>query len=161
MTAEERIQRLERSVNRLIQEIEQLPAEVLYRPPSPGEWPVMSTLAHLAELLPYWAHEAQEIVSQPGKPFGRTHDDPDRIGAIRQHGNDSLDIAVDRLRLGLEESVRVLRAIPAEAWGSVGQHSARGTMTIEQLVDAFLVDHAEEHAVQIQSSVRALESARS
>jgi len=53
VSAEEHIQRLERSVNQLIQEIERLPADVLYRPPSEGEWPVMSTLAHLAELLPY------------------------------------------------------------------------------------------------------------
>jgi uncharacterized damage-inducible protein DinB len=160
VTAEERIQRLERSVNQLVQEIEQLPAEVLYRPPSPGEWPVMSILAHLAELLPYWAHQAQGIASQPGQPFGRTHDDPERIGAVDQHGHDSLDMAVKRLRAGLEESVRVLRALPAEAWASAGQHPSRGLMTIEQLVDAFLVSHAEEHTVQIQESVKSIAGAR-
>src|SRR5216684_2152068 len=98
VSAEERIQRLERSVNQLILEIERLPADVLYRAPSEGEWPVMSTLAHLAELLPYWAHQAQGIASQPGKPFGRTHDDPDRIGAVDAHGHDSLDVAVNRIR---------------------------------------------------------------
>jgi uncharacterized damage-inducible protein DinB len=160
VTAEEHIQRLERSVNQLIMEIERLPAEVLYRPPSPGEWPVMSTLAHLAELLPYWAHQAQGIASQPGKPFGRTHDDPDRIGAVQAHGHDSLDTAVNRIRAGLEECVSVLRALPAQAWASAGQHPSRGMMTIEQLVDAFLVSHAEEHSVQIQSSVKALAGAR-
>jgi hypothetical protein len=122
VTPEERIQRLERSVNELIGDIERLPAEVLYRAPSPGEWPVMSTLAHLAELLPYWAHQADGIASQPGKPFGRTHDDPDRIGALEQHGHDSLDVAVNRIRASLAECVSVLRALPAEAWTMAGQH---------------------------------------
>ena len=160
MSAEERIQRLERSVNQLISEIERLPADVLYRPPSEGEWPVMSTLAHLAELLPYWAHQAAGIAARPGEPFGRTHDDPDRIGAVQEHGQDSLDTAVNRIRASLEECVSLLRALPAEAWSLSGQHAIRGPMTIEQLVDAFLVNHAEEHAVQVQASVKTLAGAR-
>jgi uncharacterized damage-inducible protein DinB len=156
--AEERIQRLERSVKQLTQQIEGLPAEVLYRAPSQGEWPVMSTLAHLAELLPYWAHQAAAIAAQPGKSFGRTHDDPDRIGAVQQHGHDSLDVAVNRIRAGLQECISVLSALPAEAWASAGQHPTRGRMTIEQLVDAFLVSHAEEHADQTQATLKTLRS---
>ena len=161
MTAEERIQRVERSVNQLLVEIERLPANVLYRPPSEGEWPVMSTLAHLAELLPYWAHQASGIAARPGEPFGRTLDDPDRVGAVSEHGQDSLDTAVGRVRASLEECIRVLRALPAEAWSRSGQHAIRGPMTIEQLVDAFLVNHAEEHAVQIEASVKSLAAAPS
>jgi hypothetical protein len=160
VSAEERIQRLERNVNQLILEIERLPADVLYRAPSEGEWPVMSTLAHLAELMPYWAHQATGIAARPDEPFGRTHDDPDRIGAVRDHGQDSLDTAVGRIRTSLAESVRLLRALPAEAWSSSGLHPTRGPMTIEQLVDAFLVNHAEEHAVQVQASVKSLAGAR-
>jgi hypothetical protein len=34
-------------------------------------------------------------------------------------------------------------------------------MTIEQLVDAFLVNHAEEHAAQIEASVKSLAGTRS
>src|SRR5438045_1985262 len=122
VNAEERIERLERSVKQLMQEIERLPEEVLYRAPARGEWPVMSTLAHLAELLPYWAHQAQAISKQSGKPFGRTHDDSERIGAVEQHGHDSLDEAVTRIRSGLDECVRTLRALPGDAWATAGQH---------------------------------------
>src|SRR5207244_13356675 len=87
VTPKERTQRLEASVQRLLQEIERLPADVLYREPRPGEWPVMSTLAHVSELLPYWAHQAERIARSPGVAFGRTHDDPERVGAIDQHAN--------------------------------------------------------------------------
>ena len=44
----------------------------------------MSTLAHLAELLPYWARQAQLLERAPGTKFGRTHADPDRLSAIER-----------------------------------------------------------------------------
>jgi uncharacterized damage-inducible protein DinB len=160
VTAEERILRIERSVQQLIQEIERLPADVLYRAPGPGEWSVMSTLAHLQEMLPYWAHQAERVVNAPGQPFGRTHDDPQRIGAVEQHGQDSLDAIVPRIRASLAECVQTLRSLPAEGWTLAGQHPSRGTMTVEDFVDAFLVGHAEAHAAQTQATLQALSASR-
>ncbi|HEV7665804.1 MAG TPA: DinB family protein [Chloroflexota bacterium] len=156
MTREERLQQLEQTVQQLIEHIERLPADVLYRQPREGEWAVMSTLAHLAELLPYWAHQADAIVRAPGRPFGRTHEDPDRIAAVERHGHDSLDAIVPRLRASLDECLRTLRALPAEAWQVAGLHATRGSMTVEQVVDAFLCSHAVEHAVQTQATLQAL-----
>src|SRR3979409_2475973 len=114
VTTERRHQRIESSVQQLVSLIEGLPAEVLYREPQPGEWPVMSTLAHLQELLPYWAHQAAGVVNAPDQPFGRTHEDPDRIGAVREHGHDSLDTIVPRIRLSLDECLTILRSLPAD-----------------------------------------------
>ena len=161
VTADERIQRIEQSVQRLIQEIERLPADVLYREPQPGEWPVMSTLAHLQELLPYWAHQAEGVVKSPDQPFGRTHSDPARIGAVEEHGHDSLDAMVKRIRVSLDECLAILRLLPASGWGVVGHSPSRGTMTVEQIVDAFLVRHVEEHAAQTQATLQALQGVRS
>jgi uncharacterized damage-inducible protein DinB len=160
VTAEERIQRIELSVHQLIQEIERLPADVLYREPRPGEWPVMSTLAHLSELLPYWAHQAEAVAGMPGRPFGRTHDDPQRIGAVVEHGHDSLEAIAGRIRAGLRECLATLRALPADAWTKTGQHASRGPMRVEEIVDAFLVSHAEEHAAQVQATLKLLGPAR-
>jgi hypothetical protein len=160
VTPEESIRQLEQSVNRLLEDIQRLPGEVLYRAPEPGEWPVMSTLAHIAELLPYWAHQAESIARDPGKPFGRTHDDPDRIGAVEQHGGDSLDAIVPRIRASLDECVRALRGLPSDAWTAAGLHPSRGSMTVEQLVESFLVKHADEHARQTQRTLQALSAAR-
>jgi uncharacterized damage-inducible protein DinB len=156
VTAEERIQRIETSVQQLISVIEGLPADVLYREPQPGEWPVMSTLAHLQELLPYWAHQALGVVNDPDRPFGRTHSDPVRIGAVEEHGHDSLDAMVSRIRVSLDECLATLRSLPLEGWSCVGHSPSRGTMTVEQIVDAFLVRHVEEHAAQTQSTLSAL-----
>ena len=160
MTAEEYIAQVERTVEQLLIEIEQLPGDVLYREPTPGEWPVMSTLAHLAELLPYWAHEAAELARSPGDPVGRTHDDPRRLGAIEQHGNDSLAEMLPRVRAGLDECKTTLRSIPYDGWKAVGQHMRRGPITASELVEAFVVDHAEEHATQIHATLDTLRAAK-
>ena len=160
MTAEEYIALVERTVEQLLVEMERLPRDVLYREPTPGEWPVMSTLAHLAELLPYWAHEAADIARSPGNPVGRTHDDPRRLGAIEQHGSDSLADMLPRIRAGLEECRTTLRGIPDEGWNAVGQHIRRGPITASELVKAFLVAHAEEHATQIRATLETLRAAK-
>ena len=159
-SGEARIQRLQASVEGLLQTIQQLPSEVLYRAPQAGEWPVMSTLAHVGEMLPYWAHQAALIAEQPGRPFGRQHDDPGRLGAIEQHGQASLEAAAGRIRAGLEECVRTLRGLPPEAWSATGSHPRRGSMSVGEVVDAFLVAHAEEHAAQVQATLQALGAAR-
>ena len=156
VTPEERIQRLQGSVQRLLADVERLPAEVLYREPAAGEWPVMSTLAHVAEILPYWAHQAEHIARHPGAPFGRTAEDPDRIAAVEQHGHASLEAIVARIRGALDESVRTLRAVPDDAWATAGQHPTRGSMTAEEVIDRFLLNHVDEHTTQISATLAAL-----
>ena len=151
-----RIDRLRSTVEQLLSRVEQLPHDVLYREPQPGEWPVMSTLAHLSELLPYWAQQAASIAQTPGLAFGRALDDPDRLGAIEHHGRDTLGQSVVRVRTSLEQSLSTLRAIPPDAWSHAGEHPRRGRMTVADVVDAFLLEHAQEHAAQIEATLHAL-----
>ena len=143
--------RLEDAVEGLIGRVERLGTHRLYREPSPGEWSAMQVLAHVTEAVPYWARQARMVASrsEDDLPFGRTHDDTDRIAAVERHAHDPLDEVLPRLRTGLVEAVATLRAIPAEGWSRVGRHARRGEMTVEQLVDQFLVSHVEEHAQQL------------
>lgn len=161
MTASPHIANVERTVNQLLDEIGRLPDDVLYREPQPGEWPVMSTLAHLAELLPYWSHEAAALAASPGKAeVGRTHEDPQRLGAIEQHGHDSLASIVPSIRSALDECTRTLRSIPDEGWSAVGQHVRGMPISAEEIVQRFVVNHAEEHARQIHATLDALRGAK-
>jgi hypothetical protein len=160
MTPEERITTVERSVRQVLHDVESLPPEVLYREPEAGEWPVMSTLAHLAELLPYWAHEAAHVAAEPGGAVGRTHEDPQRLGAIEQHGHDSLAFIVPSIRAALDECIRTLRGIPEEGWSAVGQHVRGMPISAAEVVDRFVVHHAEEHAAQIRATLQALNAAK-
>ena len=97
-TPEEQIASIESTVNQLLDDIERLPAEVLYRQPAEGEWAVMSTLAHVEELLPFWAQEAADMAASSGRVIGRNLDDPRRVVPISEHGHDSLEAIVPRIR---------------------------------------------------------------
>jgi uncharacterized damage-inducible protein DinB len=153
---EDRIERIERGVAALLSRLEGVPADALYQAPAVGEWPVMSTLAHVAEMLPYWAHQAEGIARVPGQPFGRLHDDPGRLGAIEQHGQDAAEVVRDGLQASLAEAVQTLRELPAAALTLSGQHPRRGSMQVDELIDAFMVEHIEEHVQQIDAALSAL-----
>ena len=75
---------------------------------------------------------------------------------MEQHGGDSLDATVERIRAALTECVGVLRSLPADAWQATGQHPSRGPMTVDELFEAFLSSHAAEHASQTQATLQAL-----
>jgi DinB superfamily len=160
VTVTDRISRIETSVQQLVETVEALPSQVLYAEPEPSEWPVMSILAHVVELMPYWARQALEVSrrSADGQPFGRTHDDPDRIGAVQQHGGDSLDSMLPRVQTACSEAVAALQQIPPNAWSRTARHANRGDMSVEQIVDQFLVSHVEDHLSQARAAISALQA---
>ena len=119
----------------------------------------MSTLAHLAELMPFWAHAGASIAASPGTHVGRALDDPRRIGPIEQHGHDTLDAMVPRVRAGLADCVATLRAIPTNAWQTRGSHPRHPSISAYELVETYVCNHAEEHATQIRTTLQSLEAA--
>jgi uncharacterized damage-inducible protein DinB len=157
--AEELVTRLEQTVEELLGEIERLPAEVLYREPTQGEWPVMSTLAHLAELMPFWSRAGADLAASPGMHLGRALDDPRRVEPIEQHAHDSLDAMVPRVRGALAECVATLRAVPSDGWEARGTHPRHPSISVFELVETYVCNHAAEHARQIRTTLRTLEAA--
>jgi hypothetical protein len=159
-SVEQRTQRLQAAVEGVLRRVEGLGEAQLYRRPGDGEWTVMENLAHLAELMPYWSQQAREVAARAenNQPFGRTHEDPDRIGAVDRHANDRLDQVLPRIREGLTEAAATMRALPAEGWSKTARHQNRGEMTVTDILDQFLISHAEDHAEQIDEALRAVMS---
>jgi uncharacterized damage-inducible protein DinB len=153
---EDRIVLMERGVDILLSRLAGVPNAALYQAPQADEWPVMSTLAHVAEMLPYWAHQCEQIARNPGGPFGRMHDDPARVGAVEQHGGDAAEVVRAALLASLEEAIVALRALPERAWELGGIHPRRGAMRVQEVVDAFMIDHVDEHAAQVDAVLSAL-----
>ena len=44
-----------------------------------------------------------------------------------------------------------VRSYSPQAWQAHGTHPTRGTMTVERLVEEFIVGHLEEHADQLEA----------
>src|SRR6266550_8674373 len=67
-----------------------LDPEKLYIPSGENEWSIMQILAHIVEIMPYWAGEIEKLVAAPGQNFGRTMQHAGRLRAVNEHGRDSL-----------------------------------------------------------------------
>lgn len=61
---------------------------------------------------------------------------------------------VARIRESLRECLALLRSIPPERWSRSGRHARRGEMTVDEIVEHFLLQHTEEHAAQAEAALR-------
>lgn len=149
--------RLEAAIERLVAEAQRLGDEGLYRSPAEGEWTAMETLSHLVEIQPYWAGEVQRVAAQPGVAFGRGLDDPGRLAGVQEHAGATLESLLPRLRAATEQAASMLRSLSADDWAKRGMHPRRGEMEIAEIVEHFLIGHAEEH---VEQALKAAQAAR-
>jgi hypothetical protein len=136
------------------------PAALTGADPDSGErWDRGQVWAHLSEFIPYWIGQAGPVLrgqtSGRPVPFGRTKGDPERIGAIERDRREP----VSALWRDTRADIAMLRAFlanmqPAQ-WEIQGLHPTRGAMTVDQLVESFLVGHLEEHADQLEEMTAA------
>ncbi|HET7646629.1 MAG TPA: DinB family protein [Candidatus Limnocylindria bacterium] len=131
----------------------------LTEPDSGGEerWEAGQVWAHLAEFPDYWLAQAQLVIDQASDapvPFGRTKADADRMAAIERDRHTDPEALLARVRDSLVRVTDAARRWPAEAWRRVGLHPTLGEMTVERLVERFIVAHLEEHADQLDGLER-------
>jgi uncharacterized damage-inducible protein DinB len=150
-TPGELVGRLQSALAGILAEADRVHPEDAYARPAADAWSAAEILAHLVEMLPYWAEQARAVAARgrDGEPFGRTHDDPERIAAVREHARDDLGELAAGVRASLDRATAVLRAIPDPGWQRTGRHARRGEMSVVQIVEQFLVEHAGEHAQQL------------
>ena len=134
-----------------------LPLNKLYQAPTEDEWTIMEILAHLVELMPYWADEVAKLVAQPGQNFGRLSQQEERLAALRDHGHDGLE----QVKAALPKSYRCLDQALSHLQGSdltlTGHHMIFGERTLAWFIDELIVQHVHNHIVQMQESLQALQ----
>ena len=125
--------------------------------PDPGaeeRWEAGQIWAHLAEFPAYWLAQAQRVVAQPTHPpvpFGRVKTDAGRLEAIERDRHTDPAALLERVRASLAEVTDAARSWDTDTWRLRGMHPTLGEMTIERLVERFIVDHLEEHADQLDA----------
>ena len=121
-------------------------------PDGEERWEAGQVWAHVAEFPGYWLAQAQRVIALPTNepvPFGRVKTDAGRIEAIERDRHTDPAALLARVRTDLAEVGDAARSWPAEAWTRRGMHPSRGEMTVETIVDRFIVSHLEEHADQL------------
>jgi DinB family protein len=121
-------------------------------PDGEERWEAGQVWAHVAEFPAYWLAQAQRVIALPTNepvPFGRVKTDAGRIEAIERDRHTDPAALLARVRTDLAEVGDAVRSWPPEAWTRRGMHPSRGEMTVENIVDRFIVSHLEEHADQL------------
>ena len=131
------------------------PAALTGADPDSGErWDRGQVWAHLAEFIPYWIAQAGPVLrgqsSGDPVPFGRTKSDPERIGAIERDRREPVTVLWRDTRADIAMLRAFLGNMEPGQWEIRGLHPTRGPMTVDDLVERFLVGHLEEHADQLE-----------
>jgi hypothetical protein len=149
------LDRLDRVERRLAELAAAGSADGLTEPDAPtGEqWEWGQVWAHLGEFLPYWLDQISAILAAPPgtpAPFGRTKADPGRVGAIERDRGVGATAIWARMQGQLVDVRGLIDGLPDEDWAREGLHPRLGPMTIDRIVEEFIVGHLEEHADQLE-----------
>jgi hypothetical protein len=128
-------------------------------PESGEQWDRGQVWAHLAEFIPYWIVQAGPVQrgdssGQP-VPFGRTKRDPERIGAIERDRREPVSVLWADTRIDIVSLRDFLGGMEPDRWVIRGLHPTLGPMTVDELVEMFLVGHLEQHADQLEGMTAA------
>jgi hypothetical protein len=117
-----------------------------------ASWGPGEILAHVEEMLPFWLGEMERVIdggSGDPVPFGRTADDPVRIGIIGRDRSLPLRVLFGRVDAGLAAWANRLRTLGDDQRSRVGVHPRLGEMPASAILDRFVIGHAEEHVAQL------------
>jgi hypothetical protein len=120
-----------------------------------NEWSVMQVLGHLVEMLPYWLSQCRMLIAATEPPsFGRTLDAPERLAGVERGATGEPDELLPLLQDEIQVAARALRQMSTVERRKQGLHARRGEMTVADIVEVFIVAHAEEHLAQVQTILR-------
>lgn len=128
--------------------------------PDSGErWDRGQVWAHLSEFIPYWIAQAGPVLrgqaSGAPVPFGRTKGDPERIGAIERDRREPVSVLWADTRGDIAALRAFLGGMHPDQWEARGLHPTLGAITVDELVEMFLVGHLEQHADQLEGMGKA------
>ncbi len=116
-------------------------------------WTWGQVWGHLAEFPGYWIEQFERVVEAPSdRPasFGRTQEDPARVGAIEGGRITPITELWERLTDQLDRAKAFVTGLSEEDWRARGEHVRRGVMDVPHMVEQFVVGHLEEHADQLE-----------
>jgi DinB family protein len=124
--------------------------------PDKDAWSAMETLGHMTEMIPYWLNHCRVLIAATGDPprFGRTAGSPERLAGVAHGATAKPDALLARLEQEVRAAAGTIRTLSVVERSKRGISSERGEMTVADVVESFIVGHAEEHLAQVQAALR-------
>jgi len=131
-------------------------ASRLRTPPGESEWSAMQTLGHVTEMIPYWLSHCRTLMAATGGPpeFGRTPGSPERLAGVAHGAAAEPHALVEQLHREVRAAASAIRGLSAAERSKRGRNRERGEMTVNDIIESFIVRHAEDHLGQVQTALR-------
>ena len=153
-TQAKRLERVYEQVAKLLREPNV--ASRLRTAPGENEWSAMQTLGHMTEMIPYWLNHCRVLIAATGEPptFGRTPGSPERLAGVAHGATAEPDALLSQLEEEVRAAAGTIRKLSMAERSKRGIYSGRGEMTVAEVLESFVVSHAEEHLAQVEAALR-------
>jgi uncharacterized damage-inducible protein DinB len=154
--------RLTKTSDEILADVERLPAELIRWVPGEGVWTVMDNLCHVREFVTFWTGQALQIIRRPDELWGRDHTDTDRLAAVTNTAANQLDAVVADIREAVRRSAATLRTLSDEdlAAEATSKNPKWGRKPASFVIEELIVHHVEKHRGQIRRNVAQFNDAR-
>ena len=107
-------------------------------------------------MIPYWLNHCRVLIAATGEPprFGRTAGSPERLAGVAHGATAEPDALLARLEAEVRAAAGAIRKLSAAERNKRGRTSERGEVTVAEVVESFIVGHAEEHLTQVKAALR-------
>lgn len=144
------IERLKATARDLVSLTSGLSAAALQRRPSLRDWSAAMVISHLADAELVYALRVKQVLVDD-RPHFMPYDENAWVERFTRVEEDVKD-ALARWRLVREHTVRLLESLEDAEWRRAGVHSARGELSMRQLV-TLLADHDRQHLDQLRRAL--------
>ncbi|MFJ7508395.1 DinB family protein [Peribacillus simplex] len=150
------IQSVQQSIDHILETAANLPEATIRFKPADDEWSIMQILSHLAEAIPYWLGEVENVIAVPGSKWGRGLQDPARLAAVTDTDKLAVDDVmkqVEGLKYKVESS---LGNLDEESLSKESPHrnfAKFGNKPVSYIVDHFIDEHILGHYDQIKRNL--------
>jgi uncharacterized damage-inducible protein DinB len=153
-TQAQRLERVYEEVAKLLREPKV--ASRLGTAPGKDEWSAMQTLGHMTEMIPYWLSHCRALIAATGEPptFGRTPGSPERLDGVARGAAAQPDALLAQLQAEVRAAAGAIRKLSPAERSKRGISPERGEITVAEVLESFIVSHAEEHLAQVQAALR-------
>lgn len=123
--------------------------------PGEDEWSAIQVLGHLAEMIPYWLDHCRRLIAATSEPpaFGRGLDAVERLDGVRRVDSARLEELLSMVENEIQSAAQAIRQMSPADRASKGIHLRDGEMTVAEVIERIIVEHAEEHLAQIQAAL--------
>lgn len=122
--------------------------------PDANTWSALQVIGHMTEMIPYWLSHCQTLIVANEPPhFGRTADAPERLAGVERGSMANPDELLAALQGEVQAAGHTIRAMSPAQRSKRGINTRQGEMTVADLIERFIVAHAEEHLAQVQAGL--------